>query len=153
MRMKMRLEYRLDDEVKQYPALWNYQNITPVEAVARMTCEFFVKAGETYSVNATAMDPDGTAVLYVSKESYTNDSSDTIYSHIGFEVRELKGTASKLVEGKDVWSHEEILATLHSDFIYLQKEGKFMEFELDSREIDEDRRCYVFYGTFSGKNR
>jgi hypothetical protein len=149
----MRLEYRLDDELKNYPALWNYQNITQVEAVARMTCEFFVKEGETYVVNATAMDPDGTAVLYVTKESYTNESSNTIYSHIGFEVRELNGITSILLEGKDVWDHEEILATLHSDIIYLQKNGKFMEFKLDSREIDEDRRCYVFYGTFSGKNR
>jgi hypothetical protein len=149
----MRLEYRLDDEIKQYPALWNYQNITPAEAAARMTCEFFVKEGETYAVKATAMDPDGTAVLYITKEGYTNDFSDKLYSHIGFEVRELKGTTSTLLEGKDVWEHEEILATLHSDFIYLQKDGKFMEFELDSREIDEDRRCYVFYGTFSGKKR
>jgi hypothetical protein len=149
----MRLEYRLDDEKKQFPALWNYQNITPVEAVARMTCEFFVKEGETYSVNATAMDPDGTAVLYVTKESYTNDTSDTIYSHIGFEVRELKGTTSTLVDRKDVWEHEEILAALHSDFIYIQKYGKFLEFELDSREIDEDRKCYVFYGTYTGKSR
>lgn len=149
----MRLEYRLDDEEKQYPALWNYQHITPVEAVARMTCEFFVKEGETYVVNATAMDPDGTAVLYVKKESFPNDFSDKIYSHIGFEIRELKGTSSILLEGKDVWDHEEILTTLHSDYIYLQKDGKFMEFALDSREIDEDRRCYVFYGTFSGRNR
>ncbi|WHY01626.1 hypothetical protein [Neobacillus sp. DY30] len=148
----MRLEYRLDDAIKKYPALWNYQNITPVEAVARMTCEFFVKEGETFAVNATAMDPDGTAVLYVTKESYTNDSSDTIYSHIGFEVRELKDASSILVEEKNVWNHEEILATLHSDFIYIKKEGKFLEFGLDSREIDEDRRCYVFYGTFTGKS-
>jgi hypothetical protein len=149
----LRLEYRLDDEVKQYPALWNYQNITPNEAVARMTCEFFVKDGETYAVSATAMDPDGTAVLYVKKENYFNDSSDTIYSHIGFEVREIKGTTSAIVERNDVWEHEEILATLHSDIIYLQKDGKFMEFVLDSREIDEDRRCYVYYGSFSGKTR
>ncbi|MDM5328743.1 hypothetical protein [Neobacillus sp. CF12] len=149
----MRLEYRLDDEVKQYPALWNYQDITPNEAVARMTCEFFVKDGETYAVSATAMDPDGTAVLYVKKETYFNDSSDTIYSHIGFEVREIKGTTSAIVERNDVWGHEEILATLHSDIIYLQKDGKFKEFVLDSREIDEDRRCYVYYGTFSGKTR
>lgn len=149
----MRLEYRLDDEIKQYPALWNYQNITPNEAVARMTCDFFVKDGETYAVSATAMEPDGTAVLYVKKENYINDSTDTIYSHIGFEVREIKGTTSAIVERKDVWEHEEILATLHSDIIYLQKDGKFMEFELDSREIDEDRRCYVYYGSFSGKTR
>ena len=28
-----------------------------------------------------------------------------------------------------------------------------MEFELDSREIDEDRKCYIYYGKFTGKNR
>lgn len=149
----MRLEYRLDDEVKQYPALWNYMNITSIEAVARMTCEYFVKEGETYAVSGTAVDPDGTAVLYVRKESYTNDSSDTMYTHIGFEVRELKGNSSTLVERREVWEHEEILATLHSDFIYIHKDAKFLEFELDSREIDEDRKCYIFYGVFTGKTR
>lgn len=149
----MRLEYRLDDELAHYPALWNYQNTTPVEAVARMTCEYFVKDGETYAVTATALDPDGTSVLYVKKESYSNDSSERTYSHIGFEVRELRGMSYTLVENKEVWSHEEILTALHSDFIYLQREGKFLEFELDSREIDEDRKCYVYYGKFTGKSR
>ncbi|MFP7299179.1 hypothetical protein [Neobacillus niacini] len=149
----MRLEYRLDDEKKQFPALWSYQDISPIEAVARMTCEFFVKEGETYAVTATAMDTDGSAVLYVTKESYSNDFSDMIYSHIGFEIRELKGYFSTLVEGKDIWAHEEILATLHSDYIYIQKAGEFLEFELDSREIDEDRRCYVYYGKFTNKKR
>ncbi|MEH7179965.1 hypothetical protein [Neobacillus vireti] len=148
----MRLEYRLDDERKNYPALWNYQNITPVEAVARMTCEYFVKDGDTYAVTATALDPDGTSVLYVKKESHTNDLLEKEYSHIGFEVRELKGSTYTLIENKEVWSHEEILSTLHSDYIYIQKSGKFMEFELDSREIDEDRKCYVYYGKFTGRN-
>jgi hypothetical protein len=149
----LHLEYRLDDEFAHYPALWNYQNITPVEAVARMTCEYFVKDGETYAVTATALDPDGTSVLYVKKESYSNDISERAYSHIGFEFRELTGTSYTLVDNKEVWSHEEILVTLHSDFIYLQRDGKFMEFELDSREIDEDRKCYIYYGKFTGKSR
>lgn len=149
----MRLEYRLDEDINQYPALWNYPNITTAEAVARMTCEFFVKEGETYSVTATAMDLDGTAVLYVKKENYTNDSSETRYSHIGFELRELQGGASTLLESKDVWEHEDILTTLHSDFLYIHRDGKFMELVMDSREIDEDRKCYVFYGKFTGKHR
>lgn len=149
----MRLEYRLDDEIQQYPALWNYQNITAAEAAARMTCEYFVKEEETYSVTATAMDPDGTAVLYVKKESFANDLSAKSYSHIGFEVRELNGNASALLESKEVWEHEDILPALHSDFLYIQRNGRFMEFTIDSREIDEDRKCYVYYGKFSGKNR
>lgn len=149
----MRLEYRLDDEFNQYPALWNYPNINTSEAVARMTCEYFVKEGDTYSVTATAMDPDGTAVLYIKKENYANDSSETKYSHIGFEVRELQSGASTLLESKDVWEHEDILTALHSDFLYIHRDGKFMELVMDSREIDEDRKCYVFYGNFTGKHR
>lgn len=151
--MTMRLEYRLDDELKQYPALWNYPNINTTEAVARMTCEYFVKDGVTYSVTATSMDPDGTAVLFVKKEYFTNDLSETIYSNIGFEVRELHGGTSTLLESKDVWDHEDILTVLHSDFLYIKRDGKFLELGLDSREIDEDRKCYVFYGSFTGKNR
>lgn len=149
----MRLEYRLDDEFKQYPALWNYPNITTAEAVARMTCEYFVKERETYSVTATAMDPDGTAVLYVKKENFSNELSETIYSHIGFEVRELLSGESTLLESKDVWEHEDILTALHSDFLYINRDGKFLELEMDSREIDEDRKCYVIYGNFTGKKR
>jgi hypothetical protein len=149
----MRLEYRLDDEFNNNPPLYHYQDISRVEATARMTCEYFVKDRETFVVRATSMDPDGTAVIYVKRETYSHDSTDTIYSHIGFEVRELVGTASIVVEKKDVWEHEEIVATLHSDFIYVHKNGKFLEFSLDSREIDEDRKCYIFYGKFTGKSR
>jgi hypothetical protein len=149
--MKMKLEYRLDDEFNKYPALWNYPNITPSEATARMTCEYFVKDGETYQVTATAMDPDGTAVLFVKKEYYSNDPTEIIYSHIGIEIRELRGITSILLESKDVWEHEDILTTLHSDFLFLHKNEKLVEFHLDSREIDEDRKCYVYYGNFTGK--
>ena len=39
----MRLEYRLNDETKGYPALWNYTNISNSEIIARMTCEYFIK--------------------------------------------------------------------------------------------------------------
>ncbi|PFK47363.1 hypothetical protein COI93_01635 [Bacillus cereus] len=149
----MRLEYRLNDEEKHYPALWNYADISVSETVARMTCEYFVKEGDTYVVTATAMDPDGTAVLYVEEESFPNNSSDIVYSHIGFEMRELQEKDSTVIKSKEVWNHEEILPSLHSDIIYIEKDGLFMEFILDSREIDEDRKCYVYYGNFTGEHR
>ncbi|MDN3017565.1 hypothetical protein PH210_15305 [Paenibacillus sp. BSR1-1] len=148
----MRLEYRLDDD-HQYPALWNYMNVSPAEAVARMSCEFFVKEGETYVVTATAMDPDGSAVIYIKKERFTNDSTEIHYPHIGFEIRELNRSGSNLIEHKDVWDHEGVLPALHSEYIYIQRNGKFAEFAMDSREIDEDRKCYVYYGNFTGKSR
>ncbi|WP_459501467.1 hypothetical protein [Bacillus sp. C1] len=149
----MRLEYRLYDEMKQYPALWNYTNISVSEIVARMTCEYFVKEGNTYVITATAMDPDGTAVLYIQKDDFLNDSLEPTYSHIGFEIRELQGTESTIIESKEVWHHEEILTPLHSDILYIKKDGVFLEFSLDSREIDEDRKCYIYYGNFTGACR
>ncbi|MDR7002422.1 hypothetical protein [Neobacillus niacini] len=149
----MRLEYRLDDQDLNYPALWSYQDIPEAEAVARMTCDFFVKDGQTYAVTATAMDPDGMAVLYVKKENYLNEEIERRYSHIGFELRELCPSGTKLIESKELWGHEEVMTILHSDFIYIHKDGRYLEFSLDSREIDEDRKCYVYYGNFTGKNR
>ncbi|AWC28252.1 hypothetical protein [Bacillus cytotoxicus] len=149
----MRLEYRLNSKEEQYPALWNYINIPVSEVIARMTCEYFVKEGDTYVVTATAMDHDKTAVLYVQKEDFLNDPLDHTYSHIGFEIRELQGTDSILLESKEVWNHEDILSILHSDIIYIQKDEQFIEFTLDSREIDEDRKCYVYYGTFNNEHR
>lgn len=149
----MRLEYRLDDKYRQYPALWNYLHISTAEAVARMSCEFFVKEGETYEVTATATDPDGTLVLYVQKEQFPKDSMEPIYSHIGLEIREIALAGTSLIEKREIWEHEEVLTILHSDVIYVQRNGKFMEFALDSREIDEDRKCYVYYGKFTGDHR
>ncbi|MFL6556517.1 MAG: hypothetical protein ACJ8MO_10410 [Bacillus sp. (in: firmicutes)] len=149
----MRLEYRKDDEYQTFPALWNYQNLTVSETVARMSCEYFVKDGETYVVTGTAIDPDGTTVLYVKKEKSFTDAMEKNYSHIGFEVRELQRYGSLLIEEKEVWNHDEVLPVLHCDIMYIQREGRWLEFTLDSREIDEDRKCYIYYGTFTGKTR
>lgn len=66
----MRLEYRLNDETKGYPALWNYANISNSEIIARMTCEYFIKDKNTYVVTATSVDPDGTAVIYIQQETF-----------------------------------------------------------------------------------
>jgi hypothetical protein len=149
----LRLEYRLDDEYQKFPALWNYLNLAVTEAVARMSCEYFVKEGEIYVVTATAIDPDETVVLYLKKERYSNDSTEIKYLQIGFEIREISGDNSTLLESKEVWNHEEVLSTLHSDIIYIKRDGEFLEFTLDSREIDEDRKCYVYYGNFTGNSR
>ena len=95
-----------------------------------MTCEYFIKEKNTYVVTATSVDPDGTAVIYIQKEVFANDPSDPTYSHIGFEIRELSETSSSLVDSQDVWNYEEILPSLHSDIIYIQRDGISMEFSL-----------------------
>ena len=65
----MRLEYRLNDETKGYPALWNYANISNSEIIARMTCEYFIKEKNTYVVTATSVDPTEQQ-LFIFKRSF-----------------------------------------------------------------------------------
>ena len=40
-----------------------------------------------------------------------------------------------MIESKDVWNYEEILPSLHSDIIYIQRDGMHMEFTLDSERL------------------
>jgi hypothetical protein len=147
----LRLEYRLDDEIKHFPALWHYDHLSISEIVSRMTCEYFVKDGSTYHVTMTVKEPEGLIVIYVTKEEFKEDQFEKIYQYIGFEMREIQRSGdSKLLEGKELFSHDEAMDVLHCDVIYVNREGEFLEFKLDSREIDEDRKCYVYYGTFTG---
>ena len=148
----MRLEYRLNDETKGYPALWNYANISNSEIIARMTCEYFIKEKILMLLLQLRLIRRNSSYLY-SKEVFANDPSDPTYSYIGFEIRELSETSSNIVDSQDVWNYEEILPSLHSDIIYIQRDGMSMEFSLDSREIDEDRKCYIYYGNFTGESR
>lgn len=149
----MRLEYRLNDETKGYPALWNYANISNSEIIARMTCEYFIKEKNTYVVTATSVDPDGTAVIYIQKK-FSQMTLQTLHTPTSvLKLEELSETSSNIVDSQDVWNYEEILPSLHSDIIYIQRDGMSMEFSLDSREIDEDRKCYIYYGNFTGESR
>lgn len=149
----LRLEYRLDDEFKHYPALWHYDKLSVSEIVSRMTCEYFVKEGSTYRVTLTVKEPEGMIVIYISKEEFKEDQFEKNYNFIGFETREIQNYGdSKLLESKDLFSHDEAMDVLHCDVIYINREDKCLEFKLDSREIDEDRKCYVYYGAFTGNN-
>ncbi|WP_100408032.1 hypothetical protein [Bacillus solitudinis] len=146
----MKLEYRLDSKEEDYPALWLYDNLSVSELVSRMTCEYFVIEGNTYHVIMTAKEPENLTVIYVKREEFKNNSGDFKYDLIGFEYKEvIEKDNYQLIQTKELESHDEALLTLHCDAVYLEKDGSLKEFKVDSREIDEDRKCYVYYGTFS----
>lgn len=146
----MKLEYRLNDEIKHFPAIWHYDQLNYGELLARMTCEYFVKDGQTYRVTGTAIEQNELYVIYVEIEAFETDQNEDIYSNIGFEFQEIvrKGRYH-LVERRNLVSHDEALPLLHCDFFYFKDGQMSREFQLDSREIDEDRRCYVVYGKFT----
>jgi hypothetical protein len=136
------LEYRLDDN-RNYPALWYYKELSTSELVARMTCEYFIKDNKTYLVTGTQKET-GITVIYIKEEAISNEYEVT-YPYIGFEMKEVLSVGRyNTIEAKELFSHEEALELLHYDVILLGAR----EFHLDSRELDEDRNCYVYYGRY-----
>lgn len=138
----MVLEYRLDDG-RNYPALWYYEHLSTVELVTRMTCEYFIKDQKTYSVTETRREKE-VSVIFIKEEFITNEL-DKYYTHIGFEIKEVLSTGRyHTINARELFTHDEALEFFHCDVIMLNER----EFHLDSRELDEDRKCYVFYGKY-----
>lgn len=138
----MKLEYRLDDG-RIYPALWFYNHLSIIELVARMTCEYFIKDNRTFIVTGTRKEK-GLTVIFIKEENMTNET-ERLYSHIGFEIKEvLSNGRYNTIEARELYTHDEALEFFHYDVILINEQ----EFHLDSRELDEDRKCYVFYGRF-----
>jgi hypothetical protein len=147
----MKLEYRLDDVLSDFPALWRYDDISLSELVCRMTCEYFYKDGKNYIVSATSKEPNNENVIYIKEEGF-NSLDERKYKHIGLEFKEvISKDIYNFIESKDLDSHDEALHYLHCDYVYLQRGNFLSEFKLDSRELDEDRKCYIFYGNFTGR--
>lgn len=138
----MQLEYRLDDG-RNYPALWYYEHLNTIELVARMTCEYFIKENKTYSISGTRKEKN-TTVIFIKEEMITNEQ-ERYYDYIGFEIKEVLSKGRyHTVEARELFTHDEALMLFHCDTILVGDR----EFQLDSRELDEDRKCYVFYGNF-----
>jgi hypothetical protein len=136
------LEYRLDDN-RNYPALWFYTQLSTSELVARMTCEYFIKENKTYSVTGTRKEKEMT-IIFIKEETVTNEK-ETTYPYIGFEFKEILAMGRyHTIERREIFSHEEALELLHYDVILI--DGR--ELHLDSRELDEDRNCYIYYGKY-----
>ncbi|MCA1029444.1 hypothetical protein LCL95_00200 [Bacillus timonensis] len=148
----MKLEIRNYDKYG-YPALWHYDYLQTSELVGRMSCEYLVRDGLTYQVVANATEPNNLFVLYVKEigreHAFSEESS---FTSIGFEIRELKGRfEAPIVRKEEFLAHDAVLGYLHSDFVYVERDGKQLEMKLDSLELDEDRKCYVYYGEFTGE--
>ncbi|PLT30168.1 hypothetical protein [Peribacillus deserti] len=149
------LEYRLNDSFDGYPALFQYKNLDTAELACRMSCEYYIKAGQVYRVVSSAVEPYENCILYVEKEGSNIPFPDErMYKGITLEIREfISRDSSPLIEVLEFKYHAQALKYLQSDFIYTKDCGKqdtFHELELMYTEIDEDRGNYVFYGKRTG---
>ncbi len=143
------LEIRRMGAGSDFPTLYRY-DLTKDELLARMSCGYFIKGNKQYRVESTATESDLLSVIYVVEESHQAYQAEKIYGKVGFEVRDLGESDTPLLMTREFATHLDVLQYLHSDLIYVRSGQYNKEMMLDSLEIDEDRNCYVFYGTFTG---
>ncbi|MCH1624287.1 hypothetical protein [Fredinandcohnia quinoae] len=150
-----KLEYRLNDKWNHFPAIFHYEQIQEEELICRMSCGYYVKENKVYKAISNALEPNGMVVIYVEEAGASvKNNEEKVYSGIGFEIRELNGNEARLIKAEEHDMHRDVQLSLHSDFLYIPRKGSTivaLEFKLDSLEIDEDRNCYVYYGTFTGE--
>lgn len=83
------LEYRLHDELREYPALYHYQ-IDPFEAACRLSCEYFIKHGVTYRAVSSAYDLNQYSVIYCETEGVDHHFEDEKpYESLTLEIRKF----------------------------------------------------------------
>ncbi|RSK27168.1 hypothetical protein EJF36_09915 [Bacillus sp. HMF5848] len=150
----MKMEYRLNDEKQNYPAIYHYSSLDVMEITCRLSCEYFVKNKRVYKAVSTALEPNELHIIYVEEHKMVSYEDESTYGNIGFEIREIhSNNKAPVIKREQVFSHADVVSYLHSDFIYIPNDIKtetYKEMQLDSLEIDEDRNCYVFYGIFTG---
>ncbi len=142
MKKSYKLEYRLNDERNQYPALYHYKFSDLFEIFCRRLCDYFIKEKKVYKQTSSSLE-DEYYVIYVEEETdeYVFDQADR-YQHVTLEIRDYKEySVSPLIFTYDLYSHEEALSFIGNDFLWIQDE----EYEKISAEIDEDRSTYVLY--------
>lgn len=144
MKKSYKLEYRLNDERNQYPALYHYEFSDPNEIFCRRLCDYFIKGKKVYRKTSSSLEEEY-YVIYVEEETdeYVFEQADS-YSHVTLEVRDYQEySVSPLIFTYDLYSHDEALSLIGNDYLWIQE----TEYEKVSAEIDEDRSTYVLYMT------
>ena len=141
-----RLEYKLLDEIHDFPLLYYYEHIAPTEIAIRFSCDYFVKDGVTYERTSCAAQPP-VYTIYVQKAQkqdwFESGPSTNKGKGLKMELRQfLEDTAYfPQIHVFDFDDSLKLLLLLQSDYIYWLGQ----EWRKTSAEIDEDRKTYVYY--------
>nr|WP_295970043.1 hypothetical protein [uncultured Bacillus sp.] len=139
------LEYRLNDETNEYPAIYQYHNLNNSEIYCRRICDYYIKNGHIFRKTSTLLEADK-YVIYV-EEDFEEELFDLtpVYKQITLEIRYCEED-SPLLYTYDLKSHEDAFSFMGSDYLQIGKN----EYEIMATEIDEDRSTYVLYVTETG---
>ncbi|MDI6813206.1 MAG: hypothetical protein QMC95_13215 [Desulfitobacteriaceae bacterium] len=140
------LEYRLDDAVQNYPALYHYRNISTDELTLRLLCDFYIKQNQVYEHTWSAVEED-VYVIYVTRSAEENLtatlSSPAAIGSVILEVREFfEGQGDyPLIENKEFPAIQELIPYVLAGYRTIQGQV----WETSTLEVDEDRSTYVLY--------
>ncbi|MGM7723249.1 hypothetical protein [Metabacillus sp. Hm71] len=144
MKKNYKLEYRLNDEQKNYPALYHYEFSEPTEIFCRRLCDYFIKDQKVYHKTSASLEKEYYVIYVELDEEEAIIEHAKSYTHVTLEVRDYKEySVSPLIHTYDLYSHEEALSLIGNDFLWIDEQ----EYRKISAEIDEDRSTYVLYTT------
>lgn len=141
-----RLEYRLLDEIKNFPLRYYYDNMGATEIAIRFACDYFIKDGVSYEKTSCAAEPP-VYKIYVQEAQQQdwleNYSSTKTSNRLRVELRQyVENTAYfPLIHVFEMANNAELLLFLQSDYVYWLGQ----EWQKSSAEIDEDSKIYVYY--------
>jgi hypothetical protein len=137
-----------EQQGSEYKALYEYPTnaIEQDEIYARQLCEFFIKDGKEYELEANEMAEMDDLLIVKEKGASKRFSDEKHYdSGIHLEVRQYKKMGEMtLLKVIPLDTHWHAIRYLLKDVIDVPGLGTKAR---DSAEIDEDRKCYVIYVT------
>lgn len=135
------LEYRLNDETRNFPAIYHYTDISKHEIYCRRRCDYFIKEGVIYRKTSSLLEED-IFVIYVEKDLEEELFSHApVYKQITLEIRLYNDEVSPLLYTYDLKTHENAFDFIGNDLLQIGRN----EYEVTAAEIDEDRSTYVLY--------
>jgi hypothetical protein len=140
------LEYRLNDEAKNYPSIYQYKDLNKNEVYCRRRCDYFIKEGKIYRKTSCLLEED-MIVIYVEEDPEEELFYHApVYKQITLEIRFYNEEDSPLLYTYDLKSHEDAFDIIGNEFLQIGRN----EYEVTAAEIDEDRSTYVLYVTETG---
>jgi hypothetical protein len=136
------LEYRINDESENYPAICHYQALNKFEIYCRRICNYFIKDGKIYRKTSSLLEEE-LFVIYVEEDTEEELFDDAlVYKQITLEIRLFdKDEYSPLIYTYDLNTHEDAFDLIGNDLLQIGKN----EYQISVAEVDEDRSTYVLY--------
>ena len=114
------LEYRLNDESKDYPAIFHYQDLGKFEIYCRRICNYIINGGKIYRKTSSLLEDD-LFVIYVEVDTEEELFDDApVYKQITLEIRLFhENEYSPLLYTYDLNLHEDAFDLIGNDFLQI----------------------------------